>query len=746
MLLYATSKNANSMARMDEMGWTEQSVSQAKEFLGKNGKKWVDYVDEVMKIDESDGARYNKKHIEMFGFEMKVLENYAARKSQQMIGDGIMSEKGFNTIHLMPGALKNRVRNANIDFTDGFIDTRESSKHEMELWFHFGDWAKQHDIYFRDKDLYNHIMATNPEYLGMMRDNISSILGTGSVERQTLLLKASRNLAYGYLALNLNAAFKQGVGLVNWASKADIGNEIGLATDMVKISTVSLVKDWKWMKQNIPQFTSRVQSSSIGLDGLMRMMEAGKSKSTIGNYTNSAREWALKAGIKPNVVMDALTNVIGGKAYYNQQFNKYSKIMSSDKANQKAIDDVSRAINDINSSLYPEYMSPSQRSLVGKLSGTFANPSLTMLRAATKGAMDLRPIYNRAKSEYIKQGYSSKAASAKATMSIASKPGFESIRNYIIFSSVAPVLWNYMSNYQPLTDLDNEDKRNYVKAATLGYAYNIQFAGDVLKSMAEGRFSPELNNVGVKATEDYMKQIILDYKLNGEINEDVLKSVAKFAFVIGTGVQYDRLSDMIVGLYDAIKNTKDGDYERAALDFAKFMSVPKYVRKEIIEKQFGNFEDYNDADEYFNSVEDKISNAKDINGEPLRKKNDSGNYFNKTEERNIKAYFRMYQHSESELMEFVEKYYGVPSDASSREIGKEASNIVKIVNLQNIADSKGLSLKGIMDSMEDYGFDFSDDFIDLANYIIENKLEGASVSTLKEKTSDIKTKKKEITE
>ena len=482
MYIYMVNKMPDGAMKLREMRILDADVERIKENIDPRFLKLADWIQG--EFLPKMRTKYNKRHEELFGAPMPMVENYfplrVLKNARYMEEDVNNTSDGSNALpSTATGAIIKRKTNKlplDILNADALSVTIDNIK-EMENWYNYAPIRKDANTLLSDTTFRNRVQNMTTIYgsgerlWNNVKDATAVAMGTYRPKGGTDLAVSLKNMGKGItgakISFRLYTAFKQVLSAPLFLPDVDPGRFAWYS--------VHPYGSFKWAIENLPNFDKRWSGRKLGDTVLMDDPTDWKL------WHTNLMEKAAYYGMTPNALVDAVTCAVGARAVYDTKYKQYIKYgLTEERAKEKALSDAEINFNTSQQSSEGAFVSPMQldRTLESAIFTPFRNSSMLYER---KGINALRNLKHRFEKGYkeasikfmagqlMEEGVGYEQAT-KAAEKMYQKGLMHNIANAIVALWLGPIIWNLGGNlgYLMFGDDNEKKKKMVIDAVILG--------------------------------------------------------------------------------------------------------------------------------------------------------------------------------------------------------------------------------------------------------------------------------------
>lgn len=480
MYIYMVNKMPDGAMKLREMGILDADVERIKENIDPRFLKLADWIQG--EFLPKMRTKYNKRHEELFGAPMPMVENYfplrVLKNARYMEEDVNNTSDGSNALpSTATGAIIKRKTNKlplDILNADALSVTIDNIK-EMENWYNYAPIRKDANTLLSDTTFRNRVQNMTTIYgsgerlWNNVKDATAVAMGTYRPKGGTDLAVSLKNFGKGITGAKISGrlytAFKQVLSAPLFLPDVDLGRFVR--------HSVHPYGSFKWAIENLPNFDKRWSGRKLGDTVLMDDPTDWKL------WHTNLMEKAAYYGMTPNALVDAVTCAVGARAVYDTKYKQYIKYgLTEERAKEKALSDAEINFNTSQQSSEGAFVSPMQldRTLESAIFTPFRNSSMLYERKGINALRNLKHRFEKGHKEasikfmagqLMEEGVGYEQAT-KAAEKMYQKGLMHNIANAIVALWLGPIIWNLGGNlgYLMFGD-DNEKKKKMVLDAVI---------------------------------------------------------------------------------------------------------------------------------------------------------------------------------------------------------------------------------------------------------------------------------------
>ena len=484
MYIYMVNKMPDGAMKLREMGILDADVERIKENIDPRFLKLADWIQG--EFLPKMRTKYNKRHEELFGAPMPMVENYfplrVLKNARYMEEDVNNTSDGSNALpSTATGAIIKRKTNKlpldilNADALSVTID----NINEMENWYNYAPIRKDANTLLSDTTFRNRVQNMTTIYgsgeklWNNVKDATAVAMGTYRPTIDGATAVALRNFGKGITAAKISfrlyTAFKQVLSAPLFLPDVDLGRFVR--------HSVHPYGSFKWAIENLPNFDKRWSGRKLGDTVLMDDPTDWKL------WHTNLMEKAAYYGMTPNALVDAVTCAVGARAVYDTKYKQYIKYgLTEERAKEKALSDAEINFNTSQQSSEGAFVSPMQldKTLGAAILTPFRNSSMLYERKGINALRNLKHRFEKGHKEasikfmagqLMEEGVGYEQAT-KAAEKMYQKGLMHNIADAIVSLWLGAIIWNlggslgYLIPY--LGDDENKKKKMVIDAVILG--------------------------------------------------------------------------------------------------------------------------------------------------------------------------------------------------------------------------------------------------------------------------------------
>ena len=482
MYIYMVNKMPDGAMKLREMRILDADVERIKENIDPRFLKLADWIQG--EFLPKMRTKYNKRHEELFGAPMPMVENYfplrVLKNARYMEEDVNNTSDGSNALpSTATGAIIKRKTNKlplDILNADALSVTIDNIK-EMENWYNYAPIRKDANTLLSDTTFRNRVQNMTTIYgsgerlWNNVKDATAVAMGTYRPKGGTDLAVSIKNIGKGITGAKISGrlytAFKQILSFPLFLADADLGRFAWYS--------VNPYGSFKWAIENMPNFDKRWSGRKLGDTVLMDDPTDWKL------WHTNLMEKAAYYGMTPNALVDAVTCAVGARAVYDTKYKQYIKAgLTDEKAKEKALSDAEINFNTSQQSSEGAFVSPMQldRTLESAIFTPFRNSSMLYERKGINALRNLKHRFEKGHKEasikymaaqLMEEGVGYEQAT-KAAEKMYKKGLMHNIADAIVALWLGPIIWNLGGSlgYLMFGDDNEKKKKMVIDAVILG--------------------------------------------------------------------------------------------------------------------------------------------------------------------------------------------------------------------------------------------------------------------------------------
>lgn len=480
MYIYMVNKMPDGAMKLRQMGILDADVERIKENIDPRFLKLADWIqgEFLPKIR----TKYNKRHEELFGAPMPMVENYfplrVLKNARYMEEDVNNTSDGSNAMpSTATGAIiKRKINKLPLDILNAdALSVTIDNINEMENWYNYAPIRKDANTLLSDTAFRNRVQNMTTIYgsgerlWNNVKDATAVAMGTYRPKGGTDLAVSLKNFGKGITGAKISGrlytAFKQVLSAPLFLPDVDLGRFVR--------HSVHPYDSFKWAIENMPNFDKRWSGRKLGDTVLMDDPTDWKL------WHTNLMEKAAYYGMTPNALVDAVTCAVGARAVYDTKYKQYIKAgLTEERAKEKALSDAEINFNTSQQSSEGAFVSPMQldKTLGAAILTPFRNSSMLYERKGINALRNLKHRFEKGHKEasikfmagqLMDEGVGYEQAT-KAAEKMYKKGLMHNIADAIVALWLGPIIWNLGGNlgYLMFGD-DNEKKKKMVLDAVI---------------------------------------------------------------------------------------------------------------------------------------------------------------------------------------------------------------------------------------------------------------------------------------
>lgn len=595
MYVYMVWKMDDGRMKLEQQGFTDDSLLEIEDFIGENYKAFADWIQDDLLVNLRD--RYNERYVDMYGTSMANIPNYAPLRINK---NAVMNEvdleevrKGKKTLEEKANSLIKRTVNSKpIDLSTNGIEAVISHVRDMEEWYAFARIRRDLSWLLSSPTFRNKVNSNvNGHYVDFVD---AAALASHSYHpdpdkyADEFFAKVNRGLVGANISFGLMTAAKQILSLPAFLGYSQSPKFMVAFTKNIGLGFTG--RPYKWAMENMPMFYERVKDGNLGDEKLR----------DDGDNLGKIIESYLKIGMVPNKMIDAFTISVGAKSVYDYTYDKLRKgyeRLSDDEAKRQALVDAEIFFNQTQQSGVETFLSPMQRSrtIINRMLTTYQNSNIGYVRRVMLSLYDLASLkdWSKLRSNYAErfkaEGMDDDTANRKA-QSLLLNGARKQLFHFLLFGWGMNMLWDLGSSgfFGFFAGDDDEDEKykdivKFVTTPVKGVP-----AGNIINNLVDGYdINPVLFLDELQRAYNNIGSSIDDIGMDPLLAVDVLSNGSKLV-----GFDMERWGNIYLGMEGLIRNQgKDGYLLQ---DIMFLLNTPKSQRVKVAREMYKNepFLDY----------------------------------------------------------------------------------------------------------------------------------------------------------
>ena len=482
MYIYMVNKMPDGAMKLRQMGILDADVERIKENIDPRFLKLADWIQG--EFLPKMRTKYNKRHEELFGAPMPMVENYfplrVLKNARYVEEDVNNTSDGSNALpSTATGAIiKRKINKLPLDILNAdALSVTIDNINEMENWYNYAPIRKDANTLLSDTAFRNRVQNMTTIYgsgerlWNNVKDATAVAMGTYRPKGGTDLAVSLKNFGKGITGAKISGrlytAFKQVLSAPLFLPDVDLGRFVR--------HSVHPYGSFKWAIENLPNFDKRWSGRKLGDTVLMDDPTDWKL------WHTNLMEKAAYYGMTPNALVDAVTCAVGARAVYDTKFKQYIKYgLTEERAKEKALSDAEINFNTSQQSSEGAFVSPMQldRTLESAIFTPFRNSSMLYERKGINALRNLKHRFEKGHKEasikfmagqLMEEGVGYEQAT-KAAEKMYQKGLMHNIANAIVALWLGPIIWNLGGNlgYLMFGDGNEKKKKMVLDAVILG--------------------------------------------------------------------------------------------------------------------------------------------------------------------------------------------------------------------------------------------------------------------------------------
>lgn len=595
MYVYMVWKMDDGRMKLEQQGFTDDSLLEIEDFIGENYKAFADWIQDDLLVNLRD--RYNERYVDMYGTSMANIPNYAPLRINK---NAVMNEvdleevrKGKKTLEEKANSLIKRTVNSKpIDLSTNGIEAVISHVRDMEEWYAFARVRRDLSWLLSSPTFRNKVNSNvNGHYVDFVD---AAALASHSYHpdpdkyADEFFAKVNRGLVGANISFGLMTAAKQILSLPAFLGYSQSPKFMVAFTKNIGLGFTG--RPYKWAMENMPMFYERVKDGNLGDEKLR----------DDGDNLGKIIESYLKIGMVPNKMIDAFTISVGAKSVYDYTYDKLRKgyeRLSDDEAKRQALVDAEIFFNQTQQSGVETFLSPMQRSrtIINRMLTTYQNSNIGYVRRVMLSLYDLASLkdWSKLRSNYAErfkaEGMDDDTANQKA-QSLLLNGARKQLFHFLLFGWGMNMLWDLGSSgfFGFFAGDDDEDEKykdivKFVTTPVKGVP-----AGNIINNLVDGYdINPVLFLDELQRAYNNIGSSIDDIGMDPLLDMDVLSNGSKLV-----GFDMERWGNIYLGMEGLIRNQGKEGY--LLQDIMFLLNTPKSQRVKVAREMYKNepFLDY----------------------------------------------------------------------------------------------------------------------------------------------------------
>nr|DAF61464.1 MAG TPA: Type I restriction enzyme [Podoviridae sp. ctzXp5] len=595
MYVYMVWKMDDGRMKLEQQGFTDDSLLEIEDFIGENYKAFADWIQDDLLVNLRD--RYNERYVDMYGTSMANIPNYAPLRINK---NAVMNEvdleevrKGKKTLEEKANSLIKRTVNSKpIDLSTNGIEAVISHVRDMEEWYAFARVRRDLSWLLSSPTFRNKVNSNvNGHYVDFVD---AAALASHSYHpdpdkyADEFFAKVNRGLVGANISFGLMTAAKQILSLPAFLGYSQSPKFMVAFTKNIGLGFTG--RPYKWAMENMPMFYERVKDGNLGDEKLR----------DDGDNLGKIIESYLKIGMVPNKMIDAFTISVGAKSVYDYTYDKLRKgyeRLSDDEAKRQALVDAEIFFNQTQQSGVETFLSPMQRSrtIINRMLTTYQNSNIGYVRRVMLSLYDLASLkdWSKLRSNYAErfkaEGMDDDTANQKA-QSLLLNGARKQLFHFLLFGWGMNMLWDLGSSgfFGFFAGDDDEDEKykdivKFVTTPVKGVP-----AGNIINNLVDGYdINPVLFLDELQRAYNNIGSSIDDIGMDPLLAMDVLSNGSKLV-----GFDMERWGNIYLGMEGLIRNQGKEGY--LLQDIMFLLNTPKSQRVKVAREMYKNepFLDY----------------------------------------------------------------------------------------------------------------------------------------------------------
>ena len=595
MYVYMVWKMDDGRMKLEQQGFTDDSLLEIEDFIGENYKAFADWIQDDLLVNLRD--RYNERYVDMYGTSMANIPNYAPLRINK---NAVMNEvdleevrKGKKTLEEKANSLIKRTVNSKpIDLSTNGIEAVISHVRDMEEWYAFARVRRDLSWLLSSPTFRNKVNSNvNGHYVDFVD---AAALASHSYHpdpdkyADEFFAKVNRGLVGANISFGLMTAAKQILSLPAFLGYSQSPKFMVAFTKNIGLGFTG--RPYKWAMENMPMFYERVKDGNLGDEKLR----------DDGDNLGKIIESYLKIGMVPNKMIDAFTISVGAKSVYDYTYDKLRKgyeRLSDDEAKRQALVDAEIFFNQTQQSGVETFLSPMQRSrtIINRMLTTYQNSNIGYVRRVMLSLYDLASLkdWSKLRSNYAErfkaEGMDDDTANQKA-QNLLLNGARKQLFHFLLFGWGMNMLWDLGSSgfFGFFAGDDDEDEKykdivKFVTTPVKGVP-----AGNIINNLVDGYdINPVLFLDELQRAYNNIGSSIDDIGMDPLLAMDVLSNGSKLV-----GFDMERWGNIYLGMEGLIRNQGKEGY--LLQDIMFLLNTPKSQRVKVAREMYKNepFLDY----------------------------------------------------------------------------------------------------------------------------------------------------------
>ena len=482
MYIYMVNKMPDGAMKLRQMGILDADVERIKENIDPRFLKLADWIQG--EFLPKMRTKYNKRHEELFGAPMPMVENYfplrVLKNARYVEEDVNNTSDGSNALpSTATGAIiKRKINKLPLDILNAdALSVTIDNINEMENWYNYAPIRKDANTLLSDTTFRNRVQNMTTIYgsgetlWNNVKDATAVAMGTYRPTIDGATAVALRNFGKGItgakISFRLYTAFKQVLSAPLFLPDVDLGRFVR--------HSVHPYGSFKWAIENLPNFDKRWSGRKLGDTVLMDDPTDWKL------WHTNLMEKAAYYGMTPNALVDAVTCAVGARAVYDTKYKQYIKYgLTEERAKEKALSDAEINFNTSQQSSEGAFVSPMQldKTLGAAILTPFRNSSMLYERKGINALRNLKHRFEKGHKEasikfmagqLMEEGVGYEQAT-KAAEKMYQKGLMHNIADAIVSLWLGAIIWNLGGNlgYLMFGDDNEKKKKMVIDAVILG--------------------------------------------------------------------------------------------------------------------------------------------------------------------------------------------------------------------------------------------------------------------------------------
>jgi len=465
--IYNLNKDEANHAGLEAAGYDQKTIKELEPKLNPEVKEWADWLVDDFYLSGYD--KYNETYKKIFRTNMPKNKKYAGRIYREGIEvSDINLLAGSQEFKTSIGVASVKERQANkkpIRIIDGDV-ALSGYVNDLEFFNSYAENLRNVQKLISDKDIKAAIKENNGgDLLRYLEHSIDTIAkrGVNNSKGAEFVNKLNDLFVTSQLGMNPTIFFKQLTSALAYTADIGLDNYIKHAPK----SIANIRSDWKEIEKNSPYIRERYSES---IKKTLETYTANRESSLVPDtkYKQIKSDvfeklmYMIKAGDKGGIM--------GGIPLYNFHKDQYKK--RNPKATEQEVIDY--AVKKFEKSTKKAQQSSD---LQDKDFTQTANSALRFFN-----------MFKTSQKQYFRKEMSAIRQMKRIIMKQPGKGTFkENLYQFMLYHSALPMLFQYVSSGLPglLTDFDEEDKEDLIRAGFVGNINSLFILGDMLDTFGD---------------------------------------------------------------------------------------------------------------------------------------------------------------------------------------------------------------------------------------------------------------------